>query len=98
LFLPTSRYARTPQIQVTLDDGTQVSAVELRVVPATPGDLTAVTSNDRLDVIAQRMYADGTRYWHIADANTALESKHLLLQWLPNDQNAQPLRIRIPEN
>jgi hypothetical protein len=98
LFLPTSRYARTPQIQVTLDDGTQVNAVELRVIPATPGDITPVTSNDRLDLIAQRVYADGTRYWHIADANTALESKHLLVQWLANDQNAQPLRIRIPED
>ena len=39
-----------------------------------------------------------TRWMGIADANTALESKHLLVQWLPNDQNAQPLRIRIPEN
>jgi hypothetical protein len=98
LFLSTSRYARTPQIQVTLDDGTQVSAVELRVIPATPGDLTPVTSNERLDVIAQRMYADATRYWHIADANSALRANHLLVQWLPNDQNAQQLRIRIPEN
>lgn len=98
MFLPISRYARTPQIAVTLNDGTQVSAVELRVIPATPGDITTVTSNDRLDVIAQRMYADATRYWHIADANSALESNHLLVQWLANDQNAQPLRIRIPEN
>lgn len=98
MFLPTSRYASTPQIQVTLVDGTQVNAVELRVIPATPGDVTPITSNDRLDVIAQRIYADATRYWHIADANTVLETSHLLVQWLANDQNAPQLSIRIPEN
>ena len=42
-------------------------------MPATPGDMTPITSNDRLDVMAERLYTDATRYWHIADANTALE-------------------------
>jgi hypothetical protein len=98
MFLKTSRYAKTPQIQLTLADGRQVAAVQLRPVPATPGDPTLVTSNDRLDVMAERSYGDPTRYWHITDANPALDSRHLLVQWLADDQNAQPLSLLVPEN
>ena len=97
MFLKTSRYADTPQVQVDLPDGTQAAAVELRTVPLTPGDPTLVTSNDRLDVMAQRLYGDATRYWHIADANSALLSTHLFDQWLADDQNAPPLVIAVPE-
>jgi hypothetical protein len=98
MFLKTSRYATTATVQVTLPDGTQAAAVQLRMVPATAGVDTQVTSNDRLDVIAQRNYGDATRYWHIADANSALDSTDLFDQWLENDQNAQQLNIVVPEN
>lgn len=98
MFLKTSRYADTPQVQVLLPDGTLVAAVQLRTVPLTTGDPTPVTSNDQLDVTAQRLYADGTRYWHIADANSALLSAHLFDQWLADDQNAQPLVIAVPQS
>jgi hypothetical protein len=98
MFLKTSRYASVPQVQVTLPDGTQVAAVQLRTAPATPGDATAVTSNDRLDVMAYRAFGDGTRYWHIADANPALDSNRLFEQWLEDDQNAPPLSIAVPES
>ena len=81
-----------------LRDGTQVSAVQLRSIPATPGDATPITENDRLDVIAERNYGDATRYWHIADANSALDSRTLFKHWLADDANAQPLVIFIPEN
>jgi nucleoid-associated protein YgaU len=98
MFLNTSRYAKVPTVQLTLADGTQVSAVELRTVPATAGDRTPIVSNDRLDVMAVRLYGDATRYWHIADANSALDSRRLFVQWLANDQNAQQLTILVPEN
>lgn len=98
MFLKTSRYANTPQIQLTLADGTQVAAVKLRTIPGTSGTPTPITSNDRLDVIAQRNYGDGTRFWHIADANTALDANHLFEQWLAGDENAQQLSIVVPEN
>jgi hypothetical protein len=98
MFLKTSRYANTPQVQLTLADGTQVAAVQLRTIPATSGDPTAVTGNDRLDIMAERSYGDATRFWHIADANTALDSNRLFVQWLANDQNAQQLSILVPEN
>jgi hypothetical protein len=98
MFLKTSRYANVPQIQLTLPDGTQSAAVQLRTVPATPGDPTPVTSNDRLDVMAYRAYGDATRYWHIADANSALDSNRLFDQWLEDDQNAPPISIAVPES
>ena len=97
MFLKTSRYANTPQIQMALPDGTQINAVQLRTVPITPGDLTAVTSNDRLDVIAYRMYSDATRYWHVADVKSALYWNDLLEQLLADDENAQQLSIVVPE-
>ena len=40
-------------------------------------DPFAVQGHDRLDVICDRQYADPTRYWHIADANTELEANEL---------------------
>ncbi len=98
MFLNTSRYAKVPTVQLTLADGTQVTAVQLRTVPTTPGDRTAIVANDRLDVMAERIYGDATRYWHIADANSALDSRRLFAQWLANDQNAQQLTILVPEN
>jgi hypothetical protein len=97
MFLKTSRYANTPQIQMALPDGTQINAVQLRTIPSTPGNLAPVTSNDRLDVIAYRMYSDATRYWHVADANSALDANGLLVQWLADDENAQQLSIVVPE-
>jgi hypothetical protein len=98
MFLKTSRYAKTPQVTLTLADGTQVTAVQLRSVPATPGDAVPITSNDRIDVMAERSYGDATRYWHIADANSTLDSRRLFVHWLRDDVNAQPLGIIVPEN
>jgi hypothetical protein len=96
MFLNTSRYAKTPTVTITLGDGTQVSAVKLRTIPATASTSTQVTQNDRLDILAERSYGDSTRYWHIADANTELDSNALLKQWLDGDRTAQPLHIGIP--
>ena len=96
MFLNTSRYAATPTVSITMPDGTQASAVKLRTIPATAGVPTTVTANDRLDVMAQRSYGDSTRYWHIADANTELDSNRLLKQWLEGDLTAQPLVVEVP--
>jgi hypothetical protein len=98
MFLKTSRYANVSLSQITLPDGTQTAAVRLRTVPVTSGDLTPVTSNDRLDVMAYRSFGDATRYWHIADANSALDSNRLFDQWLEDDQNAPPLGVAVPES
>ena len=36
--------------------------------------------HDRLDVLAQQNYGDGTKFWHIADANTELEANDLVAE------------------
>ncbi len=78
MFLDNSRYARVKQVDVTLKDGRTVRAVKLRGLPATAGGPTAIKENNRLDVMAQRGYADPTKFWHIADANSELEAGELV--------------------
>ena len=78
MFLPNSRYASLKTIAVKLKDGREVQAVTLRRLPSPTGAPTVVKGTDRLDVMAERQYADGTRYWRIADANTELEANELV--------------------
>lgn len=89
MFLANSRYADVEQVEVTLADGRSVTVVKLRRLPAIVGAETMVKGNDRLDILAERRYGDATRYWHIADANTALQAAAL---------TEEPGRvIRVPE-
>jgi hypothetical protein len=37
-----------------------------------------VKDNDQLDALAHEQYGDGTRFWHLADANTALQANDLV--------------------
>jgi hypothetical protein len=39
-----------------------------------------VQDHDRLDVLAREKYADGTRFWHVADANTELQANDLVAE------------------
>ena len=77
MFLPDSRYAKTPEVEVEAADGRTVKAVKRRRLPAVAGDPALVEGQDKLDVIALRTYQDATMYWHIADANTELEANEL---------------------
>jgi hypothetical protein len=77
MFLPNSRYAKTPEVQAEAADGRTLNAVKLRRLPAVSGDPTPVEGQDKLDVIALRKYQDATMFWHIADANTELEAPEL---------------------
>jgi hypothetical protein len=78
MFLGNSRYAGLPTVVTTGRDGQDVAAVKLRVVPETTGKPTLTRSGDQLDVMADRLYRDGTRGWHIADANSELEANALV--------------------
>ena len=78
MFLDTSRYAKVETVQTKAADGRTVQALALRRLPPTPGDPAVVKDNDQLDVIAQERYGDGTRFWHVADANSELEATRLL--------------------
>ena len=80
MFLDDSRYAKVAQDDLSTDDGSVRKAIRLRRLPATKGESYAVKDNDALDVLANQYYSDGTRFWHIADANTELQADDLLEQ------------------
>jgi hypothetical protein len=74
--------------------GRKVTAIKLRRLPYVAGTPTILSGTDRLDVIAQRKYSDGTKFWHVADANTELEANDLTKP-RPNDKETR--EILIPE-
>lgn len=100
MFKENSRYASTPIAEVEGKNGKKVSAVRLRRLPYVGGDLTEVKGSDRLDIMSQRKYKDGTKFWNIADANTELEANDLV----KNEPSENPLAkqetpfIKVPEN
>lgn len=77
MFGKNSRYRHTPVVQVTDTEGQQIAAIKLRLLGQPLSRPALVTEGDQLDVISQRRFGDATRYWHIADANTALEANSL---------------------
>jgi hypothetical protein len=77
MFLDNSRYAAVPHEEVRTRHGRSVSALKLRMLPPTPGTPHSVNQDERLDLLAHAKYGDGTRYWHIADANSALQASAL---------------------
>ncbi|HNA31266.1 MAG TPA: hypothetical protein PLL19_01435 [Thiobacillaceae bacterium] len=88
MFLETSRYAQVAQDETTDARGRPVAALRLRRPPYVLGQPHAVVDHDRLDVLAHATYADGTRFWHIADANTALDARELVA--VPGDNLSLP--------
>jgi hypothetical protein len=78
VFLESSRYHRVRRDEAKARDGRVIKVVTLRRLPTVGGDPTTVKENDRLDIIAQRLYDDPTMFWHIADANTELQAGDLV--------------------
>lgn len=78
MFLKQSRYANTATISTTDSSGRPVQALKLRILPNTVGAVSIVDSGMQLDVMSKRQYKDGSRFWHIADANTELEANGLV--------------------
>ncbi len=85
MFLRNSRYADLPTEPVRDPHGTDrnaatVAMVMLRPLPDLPAaacEPHATRPADTPDGLAEARYADATRYWHIADANTAIEAAAL---------------------
>jgi len=80
MFLENSRYAQQPTTDVVLPDGRTIQALKLRKLPAVAGSPHVVREHDRLDGLAQDHSSDGTKFWHIADANTALQANDLVAE------------------
>jgi hypothetical protein len=77
MFLKTSRYYDVETVATEDRHGRAVQAVKRRPLPAIAGKAYAVQGPDKLDVIAEQKYKDGTRFWHVADANSELEANEL---------------------
>jgi hypothetical protein len=100
MFESNSRYLKLPVVDVETPKGDTVQAVKLRRLPYEEGNLTPVAGTDRLDMMAHRRYADGTKFWHVADANTELEANALVAQPREADSpgGAEVKFILVPEN
>lgn len=79
MFLPNSRYAKVATVTTRLSTGEEVVALKLRKLAVVSGEPRSVVAGDRLDLIAQQSYADATQFWHVADANTALDASRELV-------------------
>ena len=94
-FPPTSRYALTPTTSLVRADGTVVTYLKRRLVPA-PENLALlqwhrVAQNERLDNITARYLGDPEQFWRLCDANRALRPEEL------TETIGKPLRITLPE-
>ena len=90
MFLDNSRYAKQPTAAVTTPDGRAVTALTLRTLPAVSGNPHTVTGEDRLDLLASDTYSDPTKFWHVADANTALDAARELIAQPGDTLNLPP--------
>lgn len=100
MFDANSRYVKCPVVEVETANGKTVNAVKLRRLPYAPGNLTEIKGTDRLDIMAHRKYKDGTKFWHVADANTELEANNLVEQKPSENPLAkqETTFISVPEN
>lgn len=78
MFLKNSRYFNTPTSIARDANDREVKVITLRRLPATRGESTQIHDHDQLDVMSHRRYADGTKFWYIADANSDLEANNLV--------------------
>jgi hypothetical protein len=90
MFLSNSRYAKVTAVETTGADGNPVVAIKLRRLPPTSGQPLEVKDNTQLDHIALEKYANPTQFWHIADANTELDSRQLVVE--------TGAKINVPES
>lgn len=78
MFLDNSRYRNVATVQTTLATGEVVVALKLRRPTPVDGAPYSVRAGDRLDLIAHELNGDATQFWHVADANSALDSRTLV--------------------
>ena len=77
MFLANSRYAKVATVETTTSTGDKVVALKLRRLTPATGEPQVAESGDRLDLYAHAINGDATQFWHVADANTALDSRTL---------------------
>lgn len=95
IFPPTSRYALTPTTTWVRADGTMLTYLQRRFVPA-PENFALlqwhrVLQHERLDNITARYLGDPEQFWRLCDANGALRPEEL------TETIGKSLRITLPE-
>ena len=75
-FSDSSRYALVATTSV-LVDGRPVQALKLRSLGRPDADDHLLAGHERLDLLAYQVTQDGSRFWHVADANDALDARSL---------------------
>jgi hypothetical protein len=78
MFLANSRYAKVATVETTTSTGEKVAALKLRRLTPATGEPQVVESGDRLDLYAHAINGDATQFWHVADANSALDGRTLV--------------------
>ena len=88
MFLSNSRYANVATVETVTSTGEAVTALKLRRLTPATGEPQMVQAGDRLDLFAHARTGDATQFWHVADANTALDGRTLVAT--PGDMLALP--------
>jgi hypothetical protein len=78
MFLPNSRYYKVATVETITSTDESVTALKLRRLTPVAGEPQMVQSGDRLDLLAHARTGDATQFWHVADANTALDGRTLV--------------------
>ena len=79
IYTSTSRYYKNETLTLEMKNGRKVTALKLRLLPLVSGEKTQIKDAERLDIISQIKYKIPTKFWHIADANSALHSRDLII-------------------
>ena len=90
MFLANSRYYKVATVETVTSTGESVTALKLRRLTPAAGEPQMVEANDRLDLLAHDRTGDATQFWHVADANSALDSRTLVE--IPGDTLNVPRR------
>jgi len=78
MFLANSRYYKVATVDTVTSTGESVTALKLRQLTPQVGEPQMVQASDRLDLLAHDRTGDATQFWHVADANTALDGRTLV--------------------
>ena len=78
MFLPNSRYYKVATVETVTSTGETVTALKLRRLTPATGEPQMVQSSDGLDLLAHTTTGDATQFWHVADANAALDGRTLV--------------------
>jgi len=91
----TSRYALTPTKSLVRADGSMVTYLARRFVPAPESfallQWHRVVQGERLDNIAAQTLGDPEQFWRLCDANRALRPEEL------TETIGRPLAITLPQ-